>query len=304
MTFDSLKTSCLIISKPESLFEIFDHLLNLPTLGIILEHINCREIKISRDKIDRPLPFLSDYNHSNLAKPIDFSNKLSKPEVSGLSIERNGELPIRILVYKGTEFCPFPFNPEDRVGFELRDHVIAQPPAEFNQLFCPIPAVHKDIEFTRYREIKVLYNLLSQGDFCMKGAASSFSLWVVELCSEGEEEVSIEEGRDDPLVTKEPGHIIIMIPIPEASRNLFTVLSNEGIIDKEKEDRISFDMQFMEELSQFDSDDFFLGPSVFSQKSCEACDGSLDRGRTEGFDHRGGMGFFSQSDESCDKRGK
>jgi hypothetical protein len=304
MPFDSLKTSCLIISKPKSLFEIFDHLLNLPTLGIILEYINCREIKISGDKIDRLLPFLSDYNHSNLAKTIDLSNKLSKPEFSGLSIERNGDFPIRILVYKGSELGSFSLNPEDRVGFELRDHVIAQPPAEFNQLFCPIPAIHKDIEFTGDREIKVLYNLLSQGDFCMKGATSSLSLWVVELCSKGKEEVPIEEGRDEPLVTKEPSHILIMIPIPGASRNLFTCLSNEGIIDKEKEDRVSFDMQFMEELSQFDSDDFFLGPRVFSQESCEACDGSLDRGRTEGFDHRGGMGFFSLSDESHDKRGK
>ena len=78
----------------------------------------------------------------------------------------------------------------------------------------------------------------------------------------------------------------------------------EGIIDKEKEDRVSFDMQFTEEFSQLDSDDFFLETRVFSQESCEACDGSLNRGATEGFDHRGGMGFFSQSDESCDKRGK
>jgi len=264
MPLDSLKTSCLITSKPKSLFEVFDHLLNLPTLGVTLEHINCREIKISRDKIDRLLPFLSDYNHSNLAKPIDLSNKLSKPEFSGLSIERNGDFPIGILVYKGSELGSFSLNPEDRVRFELRDHVIAQPPAEFNQLFCPIPAIRKDIEFTGEREIRILDNLLSQGDFCMKGATSSLSLWVVELCSEVE----------------------------------------EGIIDKEKEDRVSFDMQFTEEFSQLDSDDFFLETRVFSQESCEACDGSLNRGATEGFDHRGGMGFFSQSDESCDKRGK
>jgi len=228
MPFDSLKTSCLIISKPKSLFDVFDHLLNLPTLGVTLEYINCREIKISRDKIDRLLPFFSDYNHSNLAKTIDLSNKLSKPEFSGLSIERNGDFPIGILVYKGSELGSFSLNPEDRVGFELRDHVIAQPPAEFNQLFCPIPAIHKDIEFTGDREIEVLYNLLSQGDFCMKGATSSLFLWVVELCSEGKE--------------------------------------GEGIIDKEKEDKVSFDMQFMEELSQFDSYDFFLGPRVFSHE--------------------------------------
>jgi hypothetical protein len=46
-----------------------------------------------------------------------------------------------------------------------------------------------------------------------------------------------------------------------------------------------FDMQLMEELIQFDSDDFFLGSGVFSQKSCEACDGSLDRGTIERFDY-------------------
>jgi len=80
--------------------------------------------------------------------------------------------------------------------------------------------------------------------------------------------------------------------------------ADEGIIDKENEDRVSFDMQFMEELSQFDSYDFFLGPRVFSQESFKACDGSLDRAAPEGFNHRGGMSLLSQSDESCDKRGE
>jgi len=270
MSLDSLKSFYLIISKPESLVEVFDHLIHLPTLGIILDHIDRREIKISGDKIDRSLPFLPDSNHSHLAQPIDLSNKLSQPEGSGLSIERNGDFPIRKLIHQGPELFSFPLHPEDRVGFELRDHVIAQPPAEFNQLFCPIPAIHQDIEFTRDGEIEARDNLFSQGDFGMKGTTSSCSLGVVELCSEGKEKVSIEEGGEEPLVTKEAGQTVSMIPIPGASRNLFACLSNQGIIDKQKEDRVGFDMQLMEELIQFDSDDFFLGPSVLSQESCEA----------------------------------
>jgi len=238
---------------------------------------------------------------------------LPSPFISPINLG-NGDLPIRKLVHsdrvgsassrKCIELYPFPLNPDDRVGFELRDHVIAKPPTEFNQIFCPIPTIHQHIEFTGDREIEVLDNLLSQGDFCMKGATSSGPLWVVELCSKGKEEVSIEECRDDPLVTEYPCQIFSMILIPGAPRNLFTCLSNDGIIDKEKEDRVSFDMQFMEELLQFDLYDFFLGPNVFTQESCEACKGSLDRGATEGFDHRGGMSLFSQSDESCDKRGE
>jgi hypothetical protein len=145
MPLNSLKSPYLIISKPESLFEVFDHLLNLPTLGIILDYIHRRGIKISGYKVERLLPFLFDYNYSHLANPIDLLNKLSHPEVSGLSIERNGDFSIRILGYS------------DRVGSAFGG--------------------------------KVLNNLFSQNDFCIKGATSSCSLEVVELCSEGKMEI-------------------------------------------------------------------------------------------------------------------
>ena len=59
MTLNGMEIPNLIISKSEALFEVFDHLLDLPPLGVVLDHIDGRQMKIGTDQIDGFLTFFS-----------------------------------------------------------------------------------------------------------------------------------------------------------------------------------------------------------------------------------------------------
>lgn len=51
MTVDGLKVSRLVISKPQALLQILDHLLNLPTSGVVSDHIDCWQMHTGRDQV-------------------------------------------------------------------------------------------------------------------------------------------------------------------------------------------------------------------------------------------------------------
>ncbi len=267
-----LKASHLIISESESLFEVFDHLFDLPSFGIILDHIDGGEVEMGRDQIDGFLTFLFYPYHGHLTYSLDLPDHLSHLKGSILPVQMEGDLPIKRLTQETLEFSLFPLYPEDRIGFELRDHVIAFPSTEFNQFFAPIPTIHEEIEFTGSREFKALNHpfrqrrislrLICHIDFCMKGATSSGSLGMVELRPQGEEEVSVKEGRKHPLVAKDPDPLLSRISIPGASRDFLSTFLNQCIIDKKEKDRVGFDMKGLEEVLEFDSGDFFHRPDV------------------------------------------
>lgn len=148
--------------------------------------------------------------------------------------------------------------------------MITIPPTEFSQILCPIPAIHEEIEFAGAGKVKRVDDLFSQADLGLKGTTSLGAFWMIELSPQGHEKISIQKSRDNPLVTEDRGHLLGMILIPGTSRNLFSRFSNEGIINKKKDDRLGFDMQGMEELIQGNLCDLFHRPEVLPKETGKA----------------------------------
>ena len=75
MTLNRTEISNLIISQSQSLFEVFDHLLDLPSPGIILNHIDGRQMEIGTDQINGFLPFFFHHHNSDLSHLLDLSDE-------------------------------------------------------------------------------------------------------------------------------------------------------------------------------------------------------------------------------------
>jgi hypothetical protein len=102
-------------------------------------------------------------------------------------------------------------------------------------------------------------------------------------------------------MAKDIGHLLSMIFMPSTPWNALASLSNKGVIDNEKEDRLGFDSQGKEEFFQSDLDHLLCGPNVLSQEPGKAGKRSVQEGTAERLNHRGGMGLLSQLDKSDDK---
>jgi hypothetical protein len=95
--------------------------------------------------------------------------------------------------------------------------------------------------------------------------------------------------------------LLRMISMPSTPWDGLPSLSNQGVIDNEKEDRLGFDAQGTKEFSQSNLDHVFCGPNILSQEPGEAAKRSLQEGKAERVNHRGGMGLPAQLDKSDDK---
>jgi len=71
-------------------------------------------------------------------------------------------------------------------------------------------------------------------------------------------------------MAKDVGHILSIILVPAASRNLFSTLLSNGIIDEKKDRATGLDSERIEEPPQGDLHELFLSPGVFCQESGEA----------------------------------
>jgi len=94
MALDGLEISNLVISKSQSLFEVFDHLFNLPALGIILDDIQGGEMKIRRNKIRGLLSFLFHHHHSHFAQALDGPDKSGDLKDFVFTVQEKGDLSI------------------------------------------------------------------------------------------------------------------------------------------------------------------------------------------------------------------
>lgn len=148
--------------------------------------------------------------------------------------------------------------------------MIASAPADSNQLLCPIPAIGDDIEFARTRKLKISDHLLGHGNFGMEPAASLDTLSMIEPGPKGQEIVSVKQGRKDPLVAKDIGHIFRMIFVPGATGDLFSTLLSDRIVDNEKDHTTGFDSEGLEEPAQGDLHQPVLSPRVLAEESGEA----------------------------------
>ena len=170
-----------------------------------------------------------------------------------------------------------------------------------NQRFGPVPAIGQDIELTRDWQYKGSDDLLSQGDFGLKRAATPRPFRMIELGPQGQKKIFVEQGREDPLMAKDIGHVLGMILMPTTAGNLLTCLFNKGVIHDKKEDIPDRDPQRLEELTQGRLRDLLHGPKVFSQESSKAGERSAQERMDKGLHHGGRVDFFPQLDETDDK---
>jgi len=252
------------------LFEVLDHLFNLPAFGIISEDIESREMEISRDKITGLLSFFFYHHDGDFAEVLDEANKPSDLKSSVLSIEGKRDLSVgRAKGQESRYFRSFPIDEDDGIGSQLRDHMITPCSTEMSQRFSPIPAVCQKIDFTGEWEAKRLKHLFDQVNFGSKRATSFSPFRVIEMSPEGQKEVLIKESKEDPLVAKNVGFVCSLF-MPGASGHRRACLLSNGVIHDKKEDRMGFDPQMMEELGQSGLCDLFHGPDILSQESSKA----------------------------------
>ena len=186
MALNGIKIPSLIMSKSETLFKVFDHLFDLPPLGVISDHIDRGQMKIGTDQIDGFLTsFLHDYNR-DFPEVLDLPGEPGDLELFGFSIDENRDLPVRRGErQQSCHFCLLPMNPEVRIGFELRDHMVTTLSAHSDQGFGPIPTVGQHVEPTRNGKSKSVNDFLGQRDFCPKRTASSRALGMIEFGPKG-----------------------------------------------------------------------------------------------------------------------
>jgi hypothetical protein len=227
-------------------------------------------MEIGGDKITGLLSFLFHHHDSDFAEVLEEANKPSDLKSSVLSIE--GKRDFSVGRVKGRESCyfsSFPFDEKNSIGPQLRDHMVTPCSTELSQRLPPIPAICQKIDFTGDREAKSLKHLFDQEDFGSERAASLGPLRVIEVGPEGQKEVLIKEGKQDPLVTKDMGFICSLF-MPGTSGHLLACFWGNGVIHDKKKDRMGFDPQMMEELRQSDLCDLFHGPDILSQESSKA----------------------------------
>lgn len=227
-------------------------------------------MEIGGDKITGLLSFLFHHHDSDFAEVLDEANKPSNLKSSLLSIE--GKRDLSVGRAKGREsryFSSFPIDEENRIGPQLRDHMVTPCSTKLSQRLPPIPAICQKIDFTGDWEAKRLKHLFDQEDFSSKRAASFGPFRVIEVGPERQKKVLIKEGKQDPLVTKDMG-FACSIFMPGTTGHLLACLFGKGVIHDEKKNRIGFDPQMIEELRQSDLCDLFHGPHILSEESSEA----------------------------------
>lgn len=227
-------------------------------------------MEIGGNKITWFLSFLFDHHNGDFAEVFDEADKSGDLKRSVFPIEREGDLSIgRGKGREGPHFGSFPIDEEDRVGSKLRDHMVATLSAELSQGFGPIPSICQKIHFTRDREAETLKHFFNQGDFGLERATSFTAFGVIEFGPERQKKVLIEERKQDPLVAKDMGFSSPVF-MPGATGHLLACLLSNSVIHNEKENRMGFDPQMVEELGQSDVCNFFHGPDISSQESGEA----------------------------------
>ena len=179
--------------------------------------------------------------------------------------------------------------------------MIATRSTDFNQCLCPVPTVSQDVEFTRKREAKVFDHPFGQSNFGLKIPTSLSSFGMIEPRPEGEEEILIEQGGKDPLMTKDVGHVLCMVFMPTTSWDVVSCLVNKCVIDDKKENRSGCDSQDAEELLQCRLGHLLCSPTVLSQKPGKAWEGSMQERKREGLHHGRSVNFFTQLDEADDE---
>ena len=257
-------------------------------------------MEIRADKITRFLPFLFHHHDRDFAEVLNEANKSSDLQGPMFPVEGERDLSVgRAKDGEGRDFGSFPIDEDNRIRPQLRDHMVTPCSTELSQRLSPIPPICQKIDFTGDREAKSLKHLFNQEDFSPKRAASLSSFRMIEMGPERQKEVSIQESKQNPLVTKDMG-LTRSLFMPGASGHLFACLLDQGVIHDKKDNGMSFDPQMIEELGQSDLCDLFHGPDVLTEEPCEAGKRPTKKGVCKGLDHGGRMGFFARLKKADD----
>jgi len=179
--------------------------------------------------------------------------------------------------------------------------MIATRSTDLNQGFGPVPAIGQDIDLTRDGQCKGFDDLLSQGNFGVKGAAPPRSLRMIQFGPQREKKLFTEQGREDPLMAKDVGHVLSMILMPTTTGNLLAGLLSQRVIHDKKQDIPGGNPQGLKELIQGDLQCLFDSPNVFSEEARETAERSVQERTSQGLHHGGRMSFFAQLDKTDDK---
>jgi len=112
--------------------------------------------------------------------------------------------------------------------------MIAPLTANRNQSLCPIPAIGQNVELARDGKFKIFDHFLCNRYFGMEATASPGRLAMIESGPKGQKKLLVKQGGKYPLMAKDVSHILSMISVPAASRNLFSTLLSNGVIDDKK----------------------------------------------------------------------
>jgi hypothetical protein len=181
--------------------------------------------------------------------------------------------------------------------------MIATRSTDLNERFDPVPAIGQDINLARHRQRKGSEDLLSQSDFGLKGAATPRPLRMIELGPQGQKKIFVEQSRENPLMTKDIGHVLSMILMPTTAWNLLACLFSQRIIHNKIDNIPDSNPQRLKELMQRGPCDLLHTPTIFSQEPGKAGKRSVqDRMLNKGSHHGGSMTFLPQLDEADDER--
>src|SRR4030042_1245370 len=259
-------------------------------------------MSIRANKVNGFFTFFFHHHDGHFPQTLNVSNKPGDAECFVFSIYEKGDRSEgRNEIQKAFHVRLLPMHPENGIGFELRNHMIATLSTHQNQRFGPVPAIGQDIEPTRDRQCKGSDDLLSQGDFGLKGAATPRPFWMIKLGPQGQKKIFEEQGREDPLMAKDIGHALGMILMPTTARNLLACLFNKAIIHDKKENIPGCDSQHLKELSQGDLRDLLHSPNTLAQESSETAERSTQERMSHRLYHGGGVDFLPQLAETENK---
>jgi len=119
----------------------------------------------------------------------------------------------------------------------------------------------------------LLEHPLGQSDFRFKRPTRRRFLGMIVLGLEGQKKILEQHGHKDPLMAEEVGHILAMILMPPATKNLFNRLPGECIIQENEEGFPIGNSQGVTELIQGGLGNLLDHRNTFSQESGEGAEG-------------------------------
>lgn len=168
----------------------------------------------------------------------------------------------------------------------------------FSHVLRSIPGLAQEKNITGRRELKFSKHCFGHSHFGFKPSTAFGAFRMVKFGPKGKEKFCIEPGLKDPLMATDMGLPVGKVFIPSASRHLFPHLFRQGIVDHEKQDRISFNIKGVKKVFHRHFNHFFLISDIIIQKAPQAGEESFPSRSDKGLNGGRRMRFLTQMDKS------